>query len=106
MEVSNTRPIYILISFSRILENVMYKRLLEYVINNNILAKEQFGFRKNLATEKANYELSNDIISALDKNLLVGRIFCDVAKAFDCFNHDTLHFKHKHENSREQSAMC
>jgi hypothetical protein len=45
----------------------MYNRLLEYVINNSILAKEQFGFRKNLATEKATYELGNEIISAFDK---------------------------------------
>jgi hypothetical protein len=30
--------------------------------------KEQFGFRKNLTTEKATYELSDEIIGALDKN--------------------------------------
>jgi hypothetical protein len=40
--------------------------------------KEQFGFRKNL-TEKAAYELGNEIVNALNNILLVGRIFCDLA---------------------------
>jgi hypothetical protein len=71
----------------------MYNRLLEHLNNNNIFAKEQFGFRKNLTTEKATYELSNEIISALNNKLLVGGIFCDLAKASDCVNHDTLLFK-------------
>jgi hypothetical protein len=36
---------------------------------------------------KAIYELSNEIIIALDKKLLVGRIFWFIAKSFDCINH-------------------
>jgi hypothetical protein len=92
MDVSNYRPISILTSFSKIIEKVIHNRLLEHVINNNILAKEHFEFMKNL-TEKATYELSNEIIDAPDKKLLVGGIFCDIAKAFNCVNHDTLLLK-------------
>jgi hypothetical protein len=55
--------------------------------------KDQFGFRKNLTREKATYELSNEIIGALDKKLLVGGFFCDLAKVFDCVNHNTLLLK-------------
>jgi hypothetical protein len=92
-DVSNEIPISMLTSSSKILERVIYNRLLEHVINNNILAKEQFGFRKNPTTEKATYELSNEIIGALDKKLLAGVIFCELAKVFDCVNHDTLLLK-------------
>jgi hypothetical protein len=83
MDVSTYRPISILNSFSKILEKVIYNRL----------EKEQFGFRKNLTAEKTTYELSNEIIGALDKKLLIGGIFCDLAKAFDYVNHDTLLLK-------------
>jgi hypothetical protein len=88
-DVSNYRPISILTSFSKVLEKVIYNRLLEHVINNNILAQEQFGFRQTLTTEKATYELSNEIISEFDQKLVVGWIFYDLAKAFNCVNHDT-----------------
>jgi hypothetical protein len=57
--------------------------------------KEQFGFRKNLTTEKATYELTNEIVCVLHDKLIVGRIFCDLAKTFDCVNRDTLLFKLK-----------
>jgi hypothetical protein len=46
MDISNCRPISILTSLSKILEKVIYNRLLEHILSNNILAKEQFGFRK------------------------------------------------------------
>jgi hypothetical protein len=82
------RPISILTAFSKILEKVIYNTQLKYIINTNILAKEQFGSMKNLTTEKATYELGNEIIGALDKKLLVGRIFCNLAKVFDCINHE------------------
>jgi hypothetical protein len=92
-DISNYRPIYILTSFSEILEKVMYNSLLEHVNNNNILVKELFGFRKTLTIEKATYELNNEIIGALNTKLLVGGIFCEIAKTFDCINRDTLLFK-------------
>jgi hypothetical protein len=58
--------------------------MFEHVNKKNILAKEQFSSRKNLTTEKATYKLSDEILDALNKKLLVGGIFCDLAKAFDC----------------------
>jgi hypothetical protein len=42
-----------LTSFSKVLEKVIYNKLLEHAINNNILVKKQFGVRKNLTMEKA-----------------------------------------------------
>ena len=42
-----------LTSFSKVLEKALYNRVIEYLNNNNMLKSQQFGFRKNLATEDA-----------------------------------------------------
>jgi hypothetical protein len=42
---------------------------------NNILVNEQYGFRTNTSTEQASYMLINGILTAMNKNLVVGGIF-------------------------------
>jgi len=41
-------------------------------------------------TEKAIYQLTNNILKALDNKCLVGGIFCDLTKVFDCVDHGIL----------------
>ena len=82
--LSNYRPISLLTSFSKIFEKVIYNRLYDHVTHYKILTKEQYGFRNNYSTEKAIYHLTNNILTALNNRQLVGGIFCDLSKAFDC----------------------
>ena len=44
----------------------------------------------------ATYALLNNILLSLDKKKLVGGIFCDLQKAFDCVHHDILLKKMKY----------
>jgi hypothetical protein len=53
-------------------------------------ADEQFGFRKNVSTEKVLYSFTEEILSALNSKLRVGGLACDFTKAFDCVNHELL----------------
>jgi hypothetical protein len=46
-DISNYRPISLLTTFSKIFERVMYARLYQHVQVNNIIAPEQYGFRKD-----------------------------------------------------------
>jgi hypothetical protein len=89
-QITNYRPISLLPVFSKIFEKVLYKRLYNHLSSNSILVKEQFGFRCNTSTEMAIYTLVNNILSSLNTKTIVGGLFCDLQKAFDCVNYDIL----------------
>jgi hypothetical protein len=57
---------------------------------NNILVQEQYGFRTHSSTEQAAFNLINSILSAMNNSQIVGGIFCDLQKAFNCVNHQML----------------
>ena len=43
-----------------------------------------------MSTENAIFQLTNDILQALDNKQTVAGIFCDLSKAFNCVDHETL----------------
>ena len=83
MDITNYRPISLLPSFSKIFEKIIFRRLIQHFDYNEILPKEQFGFRSKSSTDLASFNLINEILEALYDRLLVGGIFCDLQKAFD-----------------------
>ena len=49
---TNYRPISVLPSFSKFFEKSIYKRLMQYLINFNILCSNKYGFRKLYQVER------------------------------------------------------
>ena len=80
---TNYRPVSVLPAFSKILERVMYNRVLKFLNKNNILSDNQYGFRKHHSTSYALTCLYDKISSAIDNKEYTVGIFIDLSKAFD-----------------------
>jgi hypothetical protein len=78
--ISNFSPISLITFFSKTLRKAIYTKLYQHINKNNILAKENYGFRNNSSTEKASFKLINEILLALYNTLRASGIFCDLEK--------------------------
>jgi len=101
--MANYRPVSLLLVFSKVFEKAMYYRLNQLLQTNNILATDQYGFRKGLSTEHATFSLTDNILMAWNKKIHIGGIFCDLTNAFDCVNHDVLTAKLEHYGIQEST---
>ena len=90
MIFSNYRPISLRPLFSKILEKLMYNRLLSFLNKCNVINKKQFGFRNNHSTYMALLIMLENIRNALDNGECAVGIFLDFQKAFDTVDHNFL----------------
>jgi hypothetical protein len=79
-------------SFSKVIEKLIcvYTRFLDHVTTNSIFVNDQYEFRTWYSTELATFSLLMNILTAMNNNLKIGGIFCDLQKAFDSVNHEIL----------------
>jgi hypothetical protein len=102
--ISNYIPISFLTAFSKVLEKAMYIQLCKHLNKNNILAEEQFEFRTK-STTNATCKLTNEILKALNNKIMVGGIFCDLKKVFDCIYHNILLSKLEYYRVKEKATL-
>ena len=88
MKRENYRPVSILTAFSKIYESLLNDQLIEYFYElfNVFLC----AFRKNYSCQSLLIKMIDDWKIALDKNHVVGAVFMDLSKAFDCLPHSLL----------------
>ena len=90
IEPNNYRPISVLSVFSKIYEIILCEQLTQFFESNNILIKEQFGFRKGKSSELALMLCKDYILNNFKNKNIVADLFTDLKKAFDSINHNIL----------------
>ena len=66
ISLDNYCPISLLSVFNRILEKIMFKRLMNFITKNKILYDKQFGFRQKYSTLMAILSVTDKIKKAID----------------------------------------
>ena len=80
----------------------MHNRLSDF-LDNNILYKNQFGFRKDNSTIYVLLQITEKIRESIDNSKFGCGFFIDLRKAFDTFNHEILLQKMDHYGIRESA---
>ena len=86
----NYRPISVIPALGKILEKVVYSRLMHYLDEHNILNPFQSGFRPNHSTEDVLLKTVEDWRLSVDRGNAVAAVFIDFSKAFDSISHPLL----------------
>ena len=94
-EASQYRPISLTSVMSKILERIVREKLLEYILDNNILPREQHGFVPKKSTVSNLIECLNDWTLNFDNNLATNIVYLDYSKCFDKVCHNKLLHKMK-----------
>ena len=90
------RPISLLPTISKIFERVIHDQMYEYFNNFNLLAVQQYGFRKKHSTEYAGIKLIDHVSKQMENGKTPGNLYIDLSKAFDTLTFDILLFKLKY----------
>ena len=79
-----------LLILSKLLEKHICDHLCDFLEENALLHRFQYGFRKFHSTETALIRLVDQLLFDLDKNRASGLVFIDYKKAFDLIDHGLL----------------
>jgi hypothetical protein len=89
-DLSSYRPISNLNFLSKILERIMYNRLVEHLATFPALSQFQSAYRKFHSVETALVRIQNDLLTAIDKKQVTALVLLDLSAAFDTLDHKIL----------------
>ena len=74
-------------NIEKIIEKVKYKRVYQFLTENNIIHDLNFAFRKNVFAAHALINLTEHIRQALDAEYIGRGVIVDLEKALDTVDH-------------------
>ena len=93
----NYRPVSNLEFVSKLIEKVVAKQMVEYLIENDLLEKIQSAYRKFHSTETALVKVANDLLVEMDAGKICLLVLLDLSAAFDTIDHTLLLLRLKHD---------
>ena len=92
----NYRPISLLPTISKVFERVIHDQMYEYFNQFNLLAEQQYGFRKQHSTEYAAIKLIDHVSKEMEAGKTPTSVYIDLSKAFDTLTFEVLLYKLKY----------
>jgi hypothetical protein len=89
-DIGNYRPIALLSVFSKLLEKLMYNRVISGIEQNKIITEAQHGFKIKRSTKTALEFFIESTQEAIERKMNPIGIFLDLTKAYDVLNHKIL----------------
>ena len=90
---SNDRPISLTSVICKLLEKFVRDKLLDHLIQNNLICEEQFGFIPGRSFSLQLLDIMEIWTKSIDEKIPVDVIYTDFAKAFDTVSHQELLYK-------------
>ena len=87
---SNYRPVSNLPFLSKILEKLVIQKLTAHCTTNKLVYPNQSAYRQGHSTESALLKIFDDLLTAMDTQLVSILTFLDLSAAFDTVHHGIL----------------
>ena len=92
----NYRPISLLPTISKVFERVIHNQMYEYFNQFNLLAEQQYGYRKQHSTEYEAIKLIDHVSKEMEAGKTPTSVYIDLSKAFDTLTFEVLLYKLKY----------
>ena len=100
LDVNNYRPISILTCFTKIFEEVIFNRLLNFFNKHFVLVSNQYGFRAGCSTSHTILDIVTSTYDDIDNSQYTRMVTLDITEAFNTVCHKRLFIKLDHYEIR------
>ena len=89
-DLNNYRPISVIPVIAKVFEKIVYDQLYSFLTKEDVISKQQSGFRSLHSTVTALLEATDSWAFNIDRGNVNAVVFLDLKKAFDTVDHEIL----------------